>query len=655
MKKRYFVLIIVLITSWACTVTKKVKTGDEAYQLKQYSVAVGMLEKEYEQTKGQEVKFRKAFYLGKSYGILNQPDEAIRWFQKAVKHKPAPEIKEQLAFAYKRNEQYEDAHKEFIQFYNETGQNKWRQEAELCKQAIQRKSDLDDYNISTFSVNSKYGEYSPTYLDDEHIVFTSDREESQGSDTYKWTGNAFSDLYVTNINGRQVRSFDAIINTGANEGTACFSKDGNQIFFTRCESIDLRDQYCRIYFSHRPNGFWMEAEPLMFFSEKTNFAHPCLIENDSVLVFSAAPESSDGTYDLYYSERVDGGWTEPELMPSSINSLGNEKFPTSYKDTLFFSSDALPGYGGYDIFYTVLSTQGAWSKPVNMGIPINSGADDFGLAIDPTYKRNKQVELQGYFSSARNVGTGDDLFFFTKYVKEEKEDENPVAEDTAKEFKTYLSIRVVEIQYEDNDPNKKIIGKKAISNAKLDISYLKESQQAKTDKSGRYTLELQPDLQVLLTAEKKDYITNKLMASTALVGTPAGDTTINVELPLDKILYDKEIVLQSIYYDYERWEIRKDAKPSLDTLKNLLELNPSLKIQLISHTDCRGEVAYNQTLSQKRAESAVQYLTSSGIARERMSPLGMGEMHPAVICQCDNCSEAEHQANRRTTFKILRN
>jgi len=383
MKTRYIIGIALVIWSVSCTITKKVKTGDEAYALKQYSVAVEMLEEEYDQLRNKEEKYRKAFYLGESYDILNRPDEAIRWYKKAVKHQPNATIRRKLAHAYKKNEQYQDAHDLFMVFYAEAYNPEDGKEIELCRQAMNQKASLKNYNINRFSVNTKYGEYSPVYLDEDHLVFTSDREESQGGDTYKWTGNSFSDLYVANINGRKVNNFDAIINTSANEGTACFSKDGNQIFFTRCESIDLRNQHCRIYFSHRPNGFWMEAEPLMFFSEKTNFAHPCLIENDSILVFSAAPETSDGTYDLYYSEKIDGGWSEPELMPSSINSLGNEKFPTSHEDTLYFSSDKLPGYGGYDIFSTVLGPDNRWSTPENMGIPINSGADDFGLAIDP--------------------------------------------------------------------------------------------------------------------------------------------------------------------------------------------------------------------------------------------------------------------------------
>lgn len=639
-----------------CTITKKVKDGDTAYQLKQYAVAIDMLEDEYRKATDKETKSRKAQYLAKSYDMLLQYDQSIKWYKNTLKHFGSGSIKTQLAYAYKKNEQYDDAYPLFYQAYTETYEDIWRVEKDLCKDAIKQKENIKNFNIVTFSANTKYSEYSPSYLDEDHIVFTSDREESTGGQTYKWTGNSFSDLYVVNITGRKVNNFDAIINTGANEGTACFSKDQNEIYFTRCESLDLRDQHCRIYFSQRPNGFWMEPEPLMFFDEKTNFAHPCLIEQDSVLVFAASPEGSDGTYDLYYSSRVEGGWSEPSLMPSSINSLGNEKFPTSHNDTLYFSSDKLPGYGGYDIFSSFLSSDGTWSKPKNLGIPLNSGADDFGLAVDPKIRYGGgDVLLQGYLSSSRNVGAGDDIFFFTKYKSKEEPVEELVEEPTENtDAKIYISARVVEVKYENDDPNEKVIAKDPISGANLKISGLRAARMETTDKSGRFTMEVEPYNKLIFLSSKPDFISKEVKASTYLTKALTADTTINIEIALDRIQYDKEIVLQNIYYDYDRWEIRKDAKPSLDSLKSLLDLNTTLKIQLSSHTDCRGEVDYNESLSQKRAESAVNYLVEGGISPDRLSAKGYGESLPSVECSCDDCSSDDHQKNRRTTFKILK-
>ena len=654
MKQQLFgIILIVIIAFSACTVTKKVKDGVTAFQLKQYSVAVDLLEKEYQNETSRDVKYFKAGLLGDAYDILQEHDNAVSWYEKARKLQTTELSNTKLAYAYKKSEQYEEAYNLFLNLYRDTNAGRWRQEMELCKQARVQKKTIKNYNISSFSGNSPYNDYSPFYLDRNNLLFTSDRKESIGGDTYKWTGNRFSDLYVVDINGRQANNFDAILNTKSNEGVACLSQNGEQIFFTRCESLDLRNQHCRIYFSHRPNGFWMEAEPLMFFNEQTNFAHPCLIENDSVLVFTAAPAGGDGTYDLYYSEMVEGGWSAPELMPSSINTSGNEKFPTSYKDTLFFSSDKLSGYGGYDIFYSVLS-QGQWSNPKNLGIPINSGADDFGIVIDPSIPSNSGIDLQGYFTSSRNENSGDDIFFFTKYTAiEEDEETEDLAEGSGKIYNIYLSVRVVEVEYKDDDPNKEIIGKKPIQG--VDISMTADTiAQFVTDGKGRFTTQVYPSQSYDLVANKNDFISNRKLVNTFLDGKLRGDTTINVELPMDKIIYNKEITLESIYYDYERWDIRKDAKPSLDTLSNLMKLNPQLNIQLSSHTDCRGEITFNDQLSQKRAESAVRYLVETGIAVNRMKAKGYGESLPVEPCNCDDCSEDEHQNNRRTTFKIVR-
>ena len=650
----YIYTLSTLLLIAACQVTKKVKDGDTAYQLKQYSVAVDMLEKEYEKAGSKDERLRKSLYLAKSYDYLQNHAASVEWYEKANKIDPKLQVRSDLAEAFKKNDQYEKAYEIYSKLYKETRELDWSQKAQFCRQAIIQLSEVKNYNITTFSANTAYNEYSPFYLDAEHIVFTSDREGSTGGDTYKWTGNSFSDIYVTNIHGRNVVNFDAILNSDANEGTPCLSIDRDEIYFTRCESLNLRDQHCRIYFSNRPNGFWMEPEPLMFFGEDTNFAHPCLLEQDSVLVFTAAPVNSDGTYDLYYSVRVEGGWSEAELMPSSINSLGDEKFPTAYQDTLFFSSDELPGYGGLDIFKTYLKPDGSWSIPQNVGVPINSGGDDFGLVVDPARPFPRDIVLQGYISSTRTHGNGDDIFFFTQY-KEKPEDkpQEDITDEDVVSRDVYISVRVVEVQYENNDPNGRIIGKEPLNDVVLSVKYLDDNDQVTTDKNGRYTAQALSQASYTITATKDGYLTDAKTLSTRIPPLMKNDTTINLEIPLEKIRYDAEIVLESIYYDYNKWDIRKDAKPSLDTLKNLLLLNPSLNIELASHTDCRGEDDYNEYLSQKRAQSAVQYLEQSGITPNRLTARGYGVLKPSINCNCDDCSEDQHQANRRTTFRIL--
>jgi len=239
----------------ACTVTKKVKDGESAYLLKQYAVATEFLESEFNASSDRLIQGRKAYLLGKSYDILLQFDQALSWFEKAKTLRYEKMTLVLLGEAYKKNEQYTDAYNLYKQLYETERSAQYAREMEICKKAIETGDDLNDYNVSAYSINTKYAEYSPVYYGEDFLVFVSDRPTSTGKGSYNWTGNAFSDLYVSNIQGRAVNNFDAILNTEANEGTACFSLDLNEIFFTRCESIDLRDQHCRIYYSQKPNGF----------------------------------------------------------------------------------------------------------------------------------------------------------------------------------------------------------------------------------------------------------------------------------------------------------------------------------------------------------------------------------------------------------------
>ncbi len=647
-------IILFLFLVSACTVTKKVKTGEMAYRLKQFPLATDLLEEEYKDENDNRARARKAHLLAKSYDMLHEYGEALQWYDVADQLNYNERSDIELAEALKRNERYTDAAQLFIDVYKRTRDLDYKLQSDLCLEAA-RNMDKEDnsYVIQPISSNSKYSEYSPVFYQNDFLVFSSDKPASTGGKEYAWTGNTFSDLFVMGIKDRKVYNFDPYINTNANEGTAWFNKSYDEIYFTRCYSEDQRDQYCKLYFSMKPNDFWVEPEALPFFDDKTNYGQPTLIENDSVLIFSVCAEDNK-TYDLYYSVRVENGWSEADIMPSSINTEGNEKFPTAYKDTLYFASDGLPGYGGLDIFKTYLRSDGSWSRPENMGIPVNGGADDFGLVVDPNFKSNSNVLSQGYFTSSRNTGFGDDIFFFAQYAKEEEDktdtEEPEVAE--SEEYNIYLAGRVVEVQYQNDDPNERITGKSPIEASDINISSPDTLLNLKTDKNGRFLLTLN-DGNYAIKASKKDFLTNSIRQRINSQNL-TGDTTINVEIALDPIIYNQEIILQNIYYDYDKWDIRDDAKPTLDSLYATLDLNPEISIQLSSHTDCRGEIDYNNILSQKRAQSAVDYLKSKGISEGRLMAKGYGKTRLRDNCNCDDCTDEQHQINRRTTFTILK-
>jgi outer membrane protein OmpA-like peptidoglycan-associated protein len=379
---------------------------------------------------------------------------------------------------------------------------------------------------------------------------------------------------------------------------------------------------------------------------------------DSILIFSSNDPGGTGGYDLYYSQRTGKGWGTPVSLGTRINTIGNERFPSMHEDTLYFSSDNHPGLGGYDIFSTYLDAQGQWTPPFNLKPPVNSGYDDFGFVVDTFTMEQHGILEQGYFTSSRNTGTSDDIFAYTKTTPPEPiEPEVVTPKDTMPIlYEVYLAIKTSEPVFAIvGDPNSERTGKKTLPQTTLLIEEGAMMRRERTDGNGVLILKLEWDKDYTFHTRHTGYLNQTRKVTTRdIVKDPANPVhTINMEIVLDPIFEDKEIVLQDIYYDYDEWFIREDAKPALDSLAIILGQNPQLRVQLSSHTDCRGEDVYNQELSQKRAQSAVDYLIARNIAAARLVAVGYGESRLAVDCGCDNCTEAQHQQNRRTTFKIL--
>ena len=260
----------------------------------------------------------------------------------------------------------------------------------------------------------------------------------------------------------------------------------------------------------------------------------------------------------------------------------------------------------------------------------------------------------GYFTSTRDQGLGnDDIYRFEKIVPPPAP---PVEEPEEIVYKMFLDGYVLEKIYEDGtDPNSRVLGRKPLGGSTVKISIGKQKKEVTVDEDGFFTLELEEATDYDFLASKEDYLNNRARFSTKGIGKDPNNPEMRyeIEIVLDKIFLDREIRLENIYYDFDEWFIREDAKPTLNELTENLKLNPSIRIQLSSHTDCRGNNRYNEQLSQKRAQSAVDYLISKGIDPVRLEAVGYGENQLEIDCVCNRCTEEEHQSNRRTTFKIL--
>ncbi len=652
----FLLLGLAAISLLSCSFTQNVKTGEVAYERKQYATAIDLLEKEYPKTSSKAQKSRKAFLLGQSYLKILDYKEAKQWLQIAVQSDYGVEALTMYAKVLKHLEEYDEA----IEVYKQiaaTSQRKQEldREISICRFAQELRDKPKAYKINRLNQNTTVSEYAPVMYDNQFLVFTSERKEATGSGVYKWTGEKFSDLFVMFKSGSEVRSFDPIINSNANEGAACFTSDMNTIYFTRCDHENDGDAYCKLMVSHKIDGSWSEPEVMPFVLDKINYGQPALFEQEQVLIFVADIEAPGGTSDLYYVE-IDGNgmYSQPEKLPSYINSQGNEKFPVTDGDTLYFSSDFWPGMGGYDIFKVFLKADGTWSQPENMGYPVNSGGDDFSFVIDKQAKAKLNVVREGFLVSSRQGSGKDDIYTFQELaVKTQKQD--PVIEKKT----VFITVNTYTPEYKTaDDPNSGVAFNKPLGDCLINIFDESGNRfiSSNTDGNGFFVAEVTVDKSFRLVAAKAGYLNGVLEFSTMNLtfDTLTNTTTLNLSVVLNKIYEDKEIILNNIYYDYDKWDIKAEAKPALDYLASLMIDNPQIKIQLSSHTDCRGDDVYNVELSQKRAQSVVDYLISKDVNADRLIPKGYGESMLLETCICEQCTEQQHQVNRRTTFKIVK-
>ncbi len=656
-------ILIFLILS--CNYTQNIKDGKTAYDLKRYAEAAPLLEKEYKKAKEMPIKGQLAYFTALSYDKMNQSDKALEWYKTAVDNRFA-KAKIPYAYALKRAEMYQEAIGVFSDLSGEVDNSfEMRKEMEACKKAIQWKKEESKtgYKIEPAGFNTPFSEYSPTLFENGSLVISSDRPVSLGENTYQWTGNDFSDLFIVDTDDGSIESFPAPINTDFNEGTVAFSKDRKTMIFSRCGTNDDKDNYCKLMKSEFDGDQWSIPEVLSFVMESVNYAHPAWGPEGEFLYFASDEPEGWGGFDLYRVKYKNGLWAEPRILSGNINTEKDDLFPSFDGNTFYFASEGRGGMGGLDIYKSLEESPGKWKTPVNLKAPINSGEDDFGIIV--TRHSDGDIMEEGYFSSARTGGKGnDDIYAFSVKAPQPEPIPEPVP-DTPKvvipepvpvpvpepEKDIFLEVYVYGKTYSNpNDPKSSITGKTAIKDAGLQITSALGRDNIKTDNRGMYRFKIEKGIDYRFFASSPEYFNKSAVFNTS---NREEKEVYRLEILMDKIFRNVEIRLENIYYDYDKWDIRNDAKPTLNKLANILLQNPNINIILGSHTDCRGSEKYNQELSQKRAQSAVDYLTTMGVAPTRLRATGYGENVPAVDCNCNACSDDEHQSNRRTTFRIV--
>ena len=623
------ILIAVAVLFVAGCASSHYKQGNYLYDKMAYAEAV----KEFTKALGAKNIPEAKIKIADAYRKMNNAKKAESWYEQVVQMPQAqPVHKLYYAHMLKRNGKHDEA-RTWYNNYLESMPND--AEAKMALRSLDYidilKRDSLKYIIELMSINpsATVSSFSPTFYS-EGIVFTSDRNPQNKKRLYEWTGKPFLDLYYSkkeNNSWSQPVALKGDLNGIYHEGPASFSPDGNVIYFTRNNYLkrtskenDENIVHLRIFEAYNKNGEWVDIKEFPLNSINYSVGHPTISSDGNLMYFISDMPGGYGGTDVYFVKKEGAAWSQPINLGPEINTPSNEMFPYIMNDSiLYFASEGHINMGGLDIF-TSVKRGNKWTSVENIGYPINSEGDDFGLIME-------KDNIKGYFTSNRGSdGEVDQIYSL------EKNDVRLILDGLAINKFTRKPMGGVSIELLNKLTNQKEL--------------------TTTIPDGKFTFKLDHNTEYIVAGSYPQYFTATKLITTfnrQLMGK------IPVTLELEEIVVDKPIVLDNIYYDLNKWFIRPDAATELDKLVTILEENPNISIELSSHTDARASDHYNMILSQKRADAAVAYIISKGITKDRITAKGYGETK--LINDCGNnvkCAEEKHQANRRTEFKVTK-
>ena len=663
-------LILIFFLTWcSCYSQSKnpfVIQADLNFKNEAYFDAIDLYKKGEVKEKDIEEKGRINFQIAECYRLDVEADQAETYYKRAFKlkyQKNHPKLYILLADVLVEEGEYESAAenvKKYLEIFpNDKHANTLLKSCEHYADGVRNKTKHLIQNER--QINSEHYDYSPAWADINHntIVFVSARDGSNGDGIDSRTGDSFMDLWSTtrDNNGKwsEPQLLPNSVNSKDNEGPSVLSPSGDEIYFTRCPRMKKVDLGCAIFYSKRKGDSWTQAKKIKLKPEDADTlscGHPAMDSEMKIMIFAADFPGGYGMHDLWISEYDprEESWMTPVNLGPEINSIGDEMFPyLSDNGDLYFSSDSYEGFGGLDMFKAKKIGTNKWSGLENLRYPLNSNEHDFGIILE------RNTDRRGLFASSREGTKGhDDIFNFNippvllKYYVEVTNSEtgDPVPGATVKVTTIDTSGGIIDEFVKTTDVDGTILfneiskGKRYIKHDLIyEVECQKDSFLVRKSKFSTFNLE-----------------DNKTFYDPFEV-QPVSEKAI--DFPEVQYALDKAELLVDTLQASDR---KINSKDSLDFLYTTLTDNPSIVIELQAHTDCRGGDDYNQKLSQRRAQSCVDYLISKGIPTERMKAVGYGEVKPKMEgLECDAISdlstaeeqEAAHQKNRRTQFIVL--
>ena len=633
-----------------CGADQAMKKGDKFYAVGEYYDAATQYRKAYTQTGNKERKEKgeRALKLAECYRRINFTTKAITAYNNAVRYKQEDSLTHfYLGQLYLRNGNYREAAKHYQMATDSLPKEDphW----ELAKTGLQSaqmapqwKKDGSDYTVKKEALfNSRRAEYSPMLGGDQNelLFFTSTRNQAQGDEYSGITGSKAADIFLSQKDDKgkwgKPQSIDSELNSSFDEGACSFTPDGRTMYLTQCKMDPDNPRYAMIVVSNRSDAAWGKPTEVNIAKDTlSSFAHPAVSPDGEWLYFVSDMPGGYGGYDIWRCRLLSNNSVgAPENLGKPVNTAGDEMFPTFRPNgDLYFSSDGHPGMGGLDIY---IHRNGKVEHP---GFPLNSQGDDFGMTFEGRLNR-------GFFSSNRGDSRGyDHIYSFF----------NPEIVQTVKGWvyeQDGYELTAAQVYMVGNDG----------TNQKLSVRG-----------DGSFTQEIKAGVDYVFLATCKGFLNHQEQLQVEPVKK---SEEYVLQFPLANI--SAPVLIENIFYDFDKATLRLESQTALDELVDLLNENPNITIELSAHTDYKGSDQYNERLSQRRAESVVNYLIDHGIASDRLTPKGYGEGKPKKIKrkvaekypflkegdvlteefvtklpeeQQDQCN----QLNRRTEFIVLR-
>lgn len=601
-----FVILFGSILLTGCK-SAKLSTALDEIERGEYFKAAQTLRQCYRKTNGQEDRDKRgeiAWYMGIVYDKLMMPQQASVGFLNAERFGWEDPT---LYLRAARSLHHAGKYKEAIKYYQQQLQlfpddEEAKAGLEGAAQAAQWKLDGSRYEIKRFPlINSRRAEFCPAVWgeNDEELYYTTTNDKVTGEELSDITGTKYSDIWVTRKDDKGKWSRPESIgdlNTQYDEGTPYFSTDGQTMYYTCAGGGEGMPGAPQIYVSKRSEASWAKGTLFSMMGDTlSTFAHPAITPDGKHLYFVSDQPGGEGGLDIWRCTMEEDKPGVPENLGPSINTPGDEMFPTFSPDgILYFSSNGREGMGGLDLYSARLDEWGTWHVE-HLGAPMNSAGDDFGM----TFKHHTEAKQEGWFSSNRNHGKGyDNIYSF---------------------YLPSITVKITGTVYDtDEEPIPEAIVRVVGRNG---MNY-----KSVTKPDGTYEVKIDRSTEYVMMSGKEGYL-NRKSQFTSDPEEEDADYVVDFYLPT----ISEPVMIDDIFYDYNKATLREESYPALDDLVAMLNDNPYCAIELASHTDRVGSQQYNLDLSQKRAQSVCDYLISQGIDARRLSPVGYGKSEPIVV------------------------